>query len=251
MKASRDLLAGDPAVVALEDEYPAGFVDPMHSHGHIQVLYASAGVMAVRTLGASYVVPPQRALWLPTGVEHEVRCRGAVSLRTLYIRPDLVAATDRCRAFEVSHLLKALILEAVTFGRDMPLDGREGRVIALLLEEIRRMPDTAHQVAMPADPRLVRVCGHVLDAPADPRDLSDWAHVAGMGRRTFTRAFRKETGMSFATWRQQARLMDALALLSAGHSITRVAYEVGYESPSSFSVTFRRAFGVSPTEYRR
>lgn len=251
MRNSRDVLSSDRPVLSLQDEYAAGFVDPMHSHGHIQILYAATGVMAVRTRDANYVVPPQRAVWLPTGEEHEVSCRGPVSLRTLYLRPDLARDTDSCRVFEVSPLLRALILEIGTFGTAYDPDGRQGRIIDLLLEEIRNMPDTRQHLSMPLDPRLLRVCGPILDDPSDPRDIDDWAEIAGMARRTFTRAFKRETGMGFALWRQQARLMDALALLSAGSSITQVAFRVGYESPSSFSAMFRRAFGVSPSDYFR
>jgi AraC-like DNA-binding protein len=249
MKHSRDVLSSDRPVLALHDEYPAGFVDTMHSHSHVQILYASAGVMAVRTPTASYVVPPQRAVWLPAHCEHEVSCRGPLSLRTLYLRPDAGIAIQGCRVFEVSNLLKALILETGSFGTSYELDGRSGRIVALLLDEIGRMPETPHQVAMPADPRLLRVCGPILDDPSDPRDIDEWARVAGMARRTFTRSFKRETGLGFAMWRQQVRLMDAMALLSSGSPITQVAFEVGYDSPSSFSAMFRRTFGVSPSQY--
>ena len=40
MKHSLDVLTSDRPVIALQDEYPAGFIDPMHSHDHIQILYA-------------------------------------------------------------------------------------------------------------------------------------------------------------------------------------------------------------------
>lgn len=249
MKHSRDVLSSDRPVLALHDEYPAGFVDPMHSHSHVQILYACAGVMAIRTKAASYVVPPQRAVWLPAHVDHEVSCRGPLSLRSLYLRPDVRPETQTCRVFEVSNLLKALILETGSFGTNYELEGRSGRIVELLLGEIDRMPDVPHQVAMPGDPRLLRVCGPILDDPSDPRDIDDWSQVAGMARRTFTRSFKRETGMGFAMWRQQVRLMDAMALLSSGSPITQVAFEVGYDSPSSFSAMFRRAFGVSPSQY--
>lgn len=251
MKYSSELLVSDRPVLALQDEYPAGFVDRMHSHGHIQILYACSGVMAVRTREASYVVPPQRAVWLPVNADHEVSCRGPLSLRTLYLRPDLGRGADACRVFEVSDLLKALILEAGTFGTGYELEGRTGKIVDLLLGEIARMPDAPHQVSMPGDPRLLRVCTPILDDPSDPRDINEWAQIAGMARRTFTRAFKRETGMGFAMWRQQVRLMDALALLASGSPITQVAFEVGYDSPSSFSAMFRRAFGVSPSQYLR
>lgn len=249
MKHSVDILQTERPVMALQDEYPAGYIDPMHSHDHIQILYASAGVMSVRTPETSFVIPPQRAVWLPAGQRHEVACRGPVSLRTLYLPRDYAAHDAECRVFEVSNLLKALILEVVDFPPLYKVTVREARIIALLLGEIARMPDAPYQVSMPEDARLLRVCNAILADPADPRDIDDWAAVAAMGRRTFTRAFKQETGMGLAMWRQQVRLMEALSMLAAGASITQVTYDVGYDSPSGFAAMFRRAFGVPPSQY--
>lgn len=249
MKHSVDLLAIDRPVIALEDEYPSGFTDPPHRHDRTQILYASAGVMAVSTGDISFVVPPQRAVWIPAGREHEVSCRDRVSLRTLYLDAHLGREPNRCRVFEVSAFLKALILEVVRFEPRYDVAGREGRIVALLLEEIDHMPNAPYHVNMPADPRLVKVCRAILGNPADGRDLDDWARIAGMGRRTFTRNFKKETGMGVAVWRQQARLMHALSLLSGGQSITQVAFEVGYDSPSAFTAMFHRTFGVPPSQF--
>lgn len=249
MKHSVDVLSFDRPVIALQDEYPAGFVDPMHSHDHVQILYASAGVMSVRTPETSFVIPPQRAVWLPAGMRHEVACRGPVSLRTLYLPSAPDEEVRMCRVFEVSNLLKSLILEVVDFPPLYDIAGREGRIIGLLLDEIERMPNAPYQVSMPSDPRLLRVCNAILGDPSDPRDIDDWANLAAMGRRTFTRSFKHETGMGLAVWRQQVRLMEALSLLAAGASITQVTYEVGYDSPSGFAAMFRRAFGVPPSQY--
>jgi len=249
MKHSTDLLGILRPVIALYDEYPSGFVDPMHSHVRTQILYASSGVMSVRTEQSSSVVPPQRAVWIPAGLMHEVSCRSPVSLRTLYLDAALGREPQRCRVFEVSPFLRALILEVVGFDPNYDMAGREGRVVALMLEEIDRMPSAPYLVSMPSDPRLIRVCRAIVANPADSRDLDDWAKIAGMGRRTFTRAFRNETGMGVAIWRQQARLVHAVSLLSAGQSITKVAFEVGYDSPSAFTAMFHRAFGVPPSQF--
>lgn len=248
MRHSYEVLSNDRPVIALQDEYPAGFVDPMHSHEHVQILYASSGVMSVRTTETSFVIPPQRAVWLPAGMKHEVGCRGPVSLRTLYLPcgPD---RRQNCRVFEVSNLLKSLILAVIDFPPLYDIDGREGRIIGLLLDEIARMPNAPYQVSMPTDPRLLRVCNTILSCPSDPRDIDQWADLAAMGRRTFTRTFKHETGMGLAVWRQQVRLMEALSLLATGASITQVTYEVGYDSPSGFAAMFRRAFGVPPSQY--
>jgi AraC-like DNA-binding protein len=102
---------------------------------------------------------------------------------------------------------------------------------------------------MPRDPRLVKVCTAILRDPGQNEPLDGWADIAGMGRRTFTRIFRRETGVSFATWRQNVRLMEALSRLAVGQPVTTVAFDVGYNSPSAFTAMFRRAFGSAPTQY--
>lgn len=55
--------------------------------------------------------------------------------------------------------------------------------------------------------------------------------------------------MSFGQWRQRACVVLALAKLSAGISITRIALDFGYESPAAFSTMFRRILGQAPTAY--
>jgi AraC-like DNA-binding protein/mannose-6-phosphate isomerase-like protein (cupin superfamily) len=237
-------------VAALADEYESGSTQPRHSHKRAQVLYSISGVASVTTDHASYILPPQRALWIPSGVAHEMTCRGHVSVRTLYIdervRGDLPEA---CRVFEVSDLLRELILAAVRMPVEYDEAGRDGRVMGLILDEIASAPSIPLDISMPLDARLLKVCRAILDDPAHADTLDDWARVAGMGRRTFTRMFRRETQMSFATWRQHVRLMEAMSRLASGEPVTAVAFDVGYNSPSAFTAMFRKAFGAAPTRY--
>lgn len=251
MKRFIDSHDPDRPVIGLEDEYVPGFTDLSHSHRRAQLLYASSGVMSVIVESASFVIPPQRAVWIPAGVAHEVSCRGHVSLRTLYFDESVHDLGEgHCRVIEVSDFLHALILEVAHFGSEYDMSGREGRIIRLLIDEIEAMPNAPYHAPMPKDRRLLRVCRAILEDPSDQRDLDDWADLAGMGRRTFTRLFREETGMGLAVWRQQVRLMEALSLLASGRPITTVAFDVGYESPSAFTAMFHRAFGVPPSQYR-
>ena len=241
----------DCPIIGLEDEYKPGFVDPSHCHPRDQLLYGSTGVMSVTTAKASFVIPPQRAIWIPAGVDHEVSCRGDVSLRTLYFNVKLAFADDRdCRVIEITDLLKALIVEIAHLGSCYQSTARNEQLIQLLLTELAAMPTAPYQAPMPRDYRLLRVCRAILADPAGQHDLDELATVAGMGRRTFTRAFRAETGMSFAVWRQQVRLMQALSLLASGRPVTTVAFDVGYDSPSAFTAMFHRSFGVPPSQYQ-
>jgi mannose-6-phosphate isomerase-like protein (cupin superfamily) len=104
-------------IVGLRDEYPAGFVDPAHRHQRAQLLYACSGVMSVVTEHCIYAVPPQRCLWISAGVSHEVACRSDVSVRTLYIEPQLHPDEIYLAAVDVA-VHAGAILEVVDF--DIP-----------------------------------------------------------------------------------------------------------------------------------
>jgi AraC-like DNA-binding protein len=237
-------------VAALADEYPPNSYDPPHSHKRGQLIYAISGVLVCTTHDATFVVPPQRALWVPRGVVHEARTRGHVSLRTLYLDDAVTSELPRtCMTIEVSTLLRELIVEATRIPIEYDVDSRDGRVMTLIVDEIRAAPRTPLHVPMPSHAQLVRICHAILKDPAQNDVLDDWAVAAGMSRRTFTRIFRSETGVTFATWRQNVRLIEAMSRLSTGQSVTAVALDVGYNSPSAFTAMFRRAFGVPPRQY--
>lgn len=234
----------------LADEYESGYVDPLHSHRRAQLLYACAGVMSVLTEDEGFVVPPLRALWLPSNTPHEVYCRGRVSLRTLYVEPEACRnLPTECRVIEVSEFLRALILEASRLPIEYELNGREGRIMTLLLDEVTTMPVAPLGAPMPTDERLARICRAIFQDPAQDGNVEDWASNASMSRCTLARLFRRETGMSFGAWRQQVRMLDALSRLAVGQSVTNVALDVGYLSPSAFTAMFHRTFGTTPSRY--
>jgi AraC-like DNA-binding protein len=251
IKHSADLPLTVRPVVGLTDHYPAGYIDDFHTHERAQLSYACNGVMSVVTDASTFVLPPNRAVWIPPGTRHMVSCRGDVDLNVLYIDPTHPGQPEKCRVFDMPLLARALIQEILTFDHEYDETGREGRIVQLLVEEIKRVPQLPLSAPMPRDRRLRRVCDYIVADPSDQRDLDELASIAGMGRRTFTRTFRDETGMAFAMWRQQIRLMAAISMLGEGQSITNIAYEVGYESPSSFTAMFHRVLGVAPSHYGR
>jgi AraC-like DNA-binding protein len=207
--------------------------------------------MTVITGAGAWVVPPGQALWIPAGEEHQSRCCGVVRLRTLYISPYAADLPKRSRLLEVSPLLSALLDEAMTFAVDYDEGGREGQVMDLILSEVARLPEVPPNLPAPRDPRLARICEVVMSDLSRDHDLEELSRLGGLARRTLTRRFRQETGMSFAAWRQQIRLCEGLARLTAGEQVTTVALDLGYDSPSAFTAMFRRALGAAPRDYLR
>ncbi|MEP1447274.1 MAG: helix-turn-helix transcriptional regulator [Paraglaciecola sp.] len=250
MKSSVEVCVVDRQVIALEDQYPAGFVDDWHYHSRAQLIYTAKGLLTVFTETGTFVLPPQRALWIPAGIRHMVRCRSDISLCVLYINTaERRNLPEQCRILIASDLLRALILQAMKIPAAYEVTNREGHIMQLILDEIEQMPIEHLVVPMPNDSRLHHVCSAFMQEPSQEKNLTEWADLACMSRRTFTRLFRKETNMSFSSWRQYARLLEALSRLSTGEQVTKVAFDVGYNSSSAFTSMFHRAFGVPPSKY--
>lgn len=218
--------------------------------GHI--IFTTSGLISVTTANGSWVLPPQRVLWVPEGVEHEASSRTPGAVRSLALAGDEEAGLPSVVClFDASPLLRELLIEGERLAGQSPRSPRGDCVLALILSEIRERPAGLACVAAPSDARLIKLCEAILADPSNNRTIDEWARIVGMSRRALTRNFRAETRMSFATWRQQVRLQEATARLKMGQSVTRVAYEVGYESVSTFSTIFRQNFGTSPSRYAR
>jgi AraC-like DNA-binding protein len=235
---------------AMAKDFPHGYHIPVARHERGQLVYAISGVMTVTTPHGTWVVPPQRAVWVPPRIDHESRMSGRVQMRTLYLRRDVARALPaRCCVVSVSPLLRELILAATAMPVLYNQRGRDGRIMALILDELGVASDLPLSLPRPRDRRLARVCDAMLELPADERSLEEWARTVGASARTLARLFRRDTGMSFAAWRQQARLLESLRRLAGGEPVTKVALDCGYRSASAFGAMFRRALGVAPKEY--
>lgn len=237
-------------VVTRRRECPPDFLIDWHQHRRAQLLYAASGVMEVITNAGIWVVPPQRAVWIPPGIPHRVRAQGGpLSMRSVYVHPDVPGLPDGCCVVTVSPLLRELILTAMDIADGFDPNGRDGRLVQVLLDQVRELPVAPLHLPMVTDPRLMRIADTLLDQPEDDRTLDDWAAEAGASARTLARAFLADTGMTFGQWRQQVRLLAALARLASGHSVTTVALDLGYASQSAFIAMFRRTLGRTPGRY--
>jgi len=241
------------AVVAIGNQYPAGYAGLPHSHRRSQLLYGACGMMTVSTRHGAWVVPPERAVWLPAGEVHDVQTiQGPVHTYSAYIWPDAIQGLPRqCQVLGMTALMRSLLLEAVDVPLHYDAAGRDGLLMALLLQEARRLPVLPLSLPFPQDRRLARRCKRLLQQPTPHDTIEHWSNALQVSRRAFTRQFRAETGMSFGAWRQQACLFAALPRLAAGVAVTTVALDLGYRSPAAFTGMFRRLLGAPPSRYFR
>ena len=238
-----------PIAAMARDLADGHFIEP-HRHRRAQLVYGTSGSLTVGTPHGTWVVPAHRAVWVPGGVEHSVRAAGTVTMRTLYLDQDhCPELPDHCTVISVSPLLRELIEAATRIPVDYVPDSRDGRVMALLRDELRPVATPALHLPMPTEAELAAICAEILRCPHEDRSLQDWADSCYLSRRTLARRFRTATGYSLGQWRQQARLLAAVRMLAAGRPVTLIAVELGYDSPSAFSAMFRRELGVAPSKY--
>jgi AraC-like DNA-binding protein len=223
-----------------------------HTHKWDQLTYATQGVMSVHASGSTWVVPPNRAVWVPAGVEHTEIFSGPVKARSLYIVPHLSRfPRATCVAMNVSPLLRELILKAIEIGYLDDAVPVQSRLIDVILDQFESLATVPIQLTAPADPRARRIAEWLESDPSLEDSLAALARRAGASTRTMERLFRAETGVSFQQWRQRLRLIHALKLLASGESVTNVALEAGYSSTSAFIAMFRRELHTTPRQLAR
>jgi len=237
-------------ITTLTHDYPAGHLVPLHFHDRDQLVFASRGVMTVRTGVGAWVVPTQRAVWIPASVPHTITMSGAVAMRTLYFKTRLARALPRdCCVVNVSALLKELILCACAYPTLNNTIRAQRHWIDVIVDQLEAIPLVPLQLPNPRDQRALRVAEILLGDPSDRRPLTHICKLAGASKRTIERLFQNDVGMTCGKWRQQLRLMQAMRLLAEGAKVTHAALESGYSTPSAFISMFRKTLGTTPTMY--
>lgn len=241
-----DVVHAGVFVVRLRD-YPRGTHLGWHSHREAQLLFAASGVMQVTTPKGRWLVPSDRAVWLPPKVEHVVDALTDIAMRTLYIDPRWLRRypekdpLNQEFVVAVPRIMREAILAACRV--DLSL-ARAQRLVEVALSELGEAQDATTFVPLPKDPRAQRVAQWILDNPANVTSLDELAAKTGASTRTITRLFASETGMAFKEWRQRARIMSALPLLSEPNvSIKRIARDLGFSSVAAFGQAFRQVMG--------
>jgi len=237
-------------VVAILNNFPVEHVLPPHHHERAQLVYGATGMMMVETRQGRWVVPPDRAVWIPSRMEHNLRMLTPVTTITIWVEPERKYRLPQiCQVVEISQLMRSLLMAATEVEPEYDRKGRDGALMSLLLHELIRLPTLPLSLNFPSHKRLAQRCREFLNNPGPHDTIEDWSDALGMSRRTFTRLFKNETGLSFAAWRQQACLFAALPRLAANEPITRIALDLGYESPAAFTTMFKRLQGVPPSRY--
>jgi AraC-like DNA-binding protein len=237
-------------VVAYVLDLQRGGGRPLHKHDRAQLLAVTSGSIAVVAEGATFVAPPERAVWVPADTPHETRHLASTRLRTIYIDPAACAALpDHTTVVQVAPLMKELLSAVVERPRNYEEKGADGRLVDVLLDQIAASRALPLNLPIPSSAPLRAVAMQILERPTEGPDMRTLSKSLRVSSRTLQRQFKSETGLSLRSFRHQAKLFKALELLSARTPVSRISDMLGFGEPSAFIAMFKAAYGVTPGRY--
>ena len=226
-----------------------------HAHDLHQLEYAFDGTVEVETAAAHFLLPPQQAAWIPSGVDHRTTIRTTVRTISVFFESDLVPDPGgRVRIVAVPPVLREMMIYSGRWpiGRSLSDPTADAYFIALgrLVSEAL---DSEAPLFLPtsSDPALAGALSWTRQN-LDIATIGEVAHHVGLSERSLRRRFQVGLGMSWRNYVMQARVLQAMALLAEhGPSVLQVANLVGFDSLSSFNRAFRARTGVTPSAYRK
>ena len=158
-RAVPDLPALPRPLYARSESLQRGTTTLWHSHPWAQLSYAISGVLSVHTHSGRFLAPPQRAILVPPDLPHAVISSPDTEMRSLYIERDAMPwQAGQCAVLEINPLTRELINQ---FGR-IPVEydesGTDGRLVAVLLDQLTAARNTGLYLPWPDDSRLQQVC---------------------------------------------------------------------------------------------
>jgi AraC-like DNA-binding protein len=239
-----------------------GFADDLHnvaydwhSHAYHQLLYSFSGIARLETKSQLWILPPQRAAWIPARTRHRTTLHH-VTAGSIYLAPTKYHAVglDQISIFTATPLLREMISYGMRWTnrprRRDPLAESFFHTVELYCRELSReeLPYSLPQGQSSA----VRAAIDYTLAHLDDLTLAKAARAAAQSQRTLRRHFRAETGLTWRNYLTRARLLRAMELLSAGkHNVTESALRSGFTNLSAFSKSFRQFTHQSPAAFRR
>jgi AraC-like DNA-binding protein len=234
------------------DEYPRWDLGRRRLGEHM--LHAVlAGGQEGTVAGAPVRTRPGDLLWVPAGVEQDLRLAagerrlGKVFLRFACATPWPPGEPAAIHLPAAARLLGEAVLEArgQGFARDALV---RAHLVALFVAWRRARAVPAGALGAEALRRVYEVAGAPGGTRATPTQL---AAAVGMHPTVFARRFRRATGASPRAWLARRRI-EAVAerLLSDPRPVAAVAADAGWDDPGLFSRRFSRVMGMAPGAWR-
>lgn len=223
-----------------------------HRHYRGQFFIVHQGLLVLETQHGRQVMPALKAGWIPPMHKHKGISYGATQAESFYLTPVLSSLLPTYPSvFTPSSLLLEIIQRIKTWRPHQKLQPVQLRLLDVLQDEFKALTAESLYLPMPKEKRLEKLARDFIANPAQNQNVEVWAAQVYMTKRTFTRHFKLQTGLSFSKWSQQMRVMQAIELLAKEHTVTHIAFFLGYESVSAFIKIFTRYTGCTPTGFKK
>ena len=249
----RRISTGD-GIHMIANAYQKGIRLDTHMHREAQLVYAARGTMQVTTPKGRWLVPPDRAVWVPAQLAHAIDVLADIEMRTLYFDLAWLKREERSASLEAEFVVRVspLLHQAIlALFDDHTTSERTALLIQLAMLELHQAEDSATFIPLPREPRCRRAADIVLADLTGDHEIETLAREVGTSARTLSRLFAAETQLSFKSWCQRARIAAAIEKLSTdvNLSVKQLASDLGYASVPAFSHAFRQVTGKTPTEF--
>lgn len=231
----------------------ADIVTGWHHHGFHQIEYALAGIAEVETAGKRYLLPPNQAIWIPAGLEHQTTLRRVRSI-SVFFSPELFSRPGAdARILAAAPLIREMISYASRWQITREANDSKGDAfLGVLADVVSEWLDHVVPLRLPtsSDP-VVSMAMEFTDTNLKSVDEHSLCSAIGVSARTLRRRFAESTNMSWSQYLVGSRVLRAMALLvESDDSITDVSIRVGFESLSAFTRAFKRYGNETPSAYR-
>ncbi len=236
----------------------AGIVQTGHGQREIGFVYLQAGLLVVEDERGFWSVSPGQIAWLPSCYRYDIEECGHICGITVSLAPGLCAGLPEMPcAMAVSGLVPMILERVVTWqekgvdGVFQPLAPRQERLLQVLIDELHAGLREPGRLPLPKSRLLAHMAREILDNPGERKGIEEWAVRMKTSSRSISRHFSRETGMTFAQWRQTASLLMAKKRLARKENVQHVSQSVGYENVSAFIASFKRVYGMTPAQFRQ
>jgi len=242
----------DVQVIAKVERMQRGYVDKWHKHPWHQIVFPFEGILQTKVSGSQFVIPHSGMLFVPAETSHESFVMTETKFFGIYLNPKgSTHYPSKAKAIAVTPFIRELILHIHHVAtHEKTSEGEVTNLLNVLIDQMVNEDTYNLTLLLPNDRRLKVIFNSLMEQPQLATKLSGWAKQVGASERTLSRLFMKELGMSFPLWRQHLRLVSSLSLLETPLSIQEIAFNVGYNSDSSFIYAFKNLFNQTPQQYR-
>lgn len=251
---------------------------PWHWHDEMELVYMAEGKMNVKTPSESFLLERGDLVAINSNVLHYASAVGECRLHSLVFSPLLVTGNDNsiyakkyiqplisCNSFsglfigigikDVSVWFNTAFeaLAQDTRGFEFIVRENLSRICFYLYEQFEQQLSEKERPLNQDNLRLRKMLEFIHKNFADSLSLADISNSADISERECMRCFQKTIQISPVQYLLKYRIMQGAEMLfgDKGKSISEIAADCGFDSPSNFTKIFRRYYNCTPREYRQ